>query len=150
MDKTCASGSRLEHRTQHATFHNPEECAHCRMYAKHLEDPVLVVTETYSEMFRDGVYHGKLLQEEEDYCLLKQYRDQLQRSQRRYEDSVLLKQKFRHQIALMEAELTFLKDQLMAVRMAYDDVTLVDGDLEAAEEGIMSGQVEVEPRSVIP
>lgn len=154
MNQTCASGSRLERKTQHTTFHNSEECVHCWMYAQHLEGPVLVVTETYSEMFRDGVYHGRLLQEEEDQRLLKQYRDQLQRSQRQYEDSVLMQQKFRHEIALMEAELTFLKDQLIAVQMAYDDVTMVDVDLEAAAEGMLrarrEGRVEMEPRFVLP
>jgi hypothetical protein len=114
------------------------------MYAKHLEGPVLVVpTETYSEMFRDGVYQGKLLQEEENHRLLKQYRDELQHWRRRYEDSILTQQKFQH-------EITLLKDRLMAVQMAYDDVTMVDAILE---EGVLSARreerVEVEPRFVL-
>lgn len=151
MNKPSASGSRLECKTEHVTFHNPEDCVYCRMYANHLEGPILVVTETYSEMFRDGVYQGRILQEEEDHHLLKQYCDELQRSQRRYEDSVLMQKKFQHEIALMEAELTLLKDQLMAIQMAYDDVTMMDGNLE---EGMLSARreerAEVAPTFVLP
>jgi len=147
MSKPGASGSRLERKIQHTTFHDPEECVQCRMYANHLDGPLLVVTEPYSDLFRDGEYQGRVLQEEEDSRLLKQYRHQLQHSQRQYEESVLMQERFRHR---MEAEVALLKDQLIAVQMAYDDVTLPEG---VGEVGIPSvqgeGPVEVEARFVL-
>jgi len=150
MSKPYASGSRLERKTQHTTLHDPEECAQCRMYANHLEGPLLVVTEPYSHLFQDGEYQGRVLQKEEDNHLLKQYRHQLQHSQRRYEQSVHMQEKLRHRIAMMDAEVALLKDQLLAVQMAYDDVTLPAG---VGEVGILSAQgegpVEVEARFVL-
>jgi hypothetical protein len=126
------------------------------MYAKHLEGQPLTGSKPSSETYQDGIREGKRLQEEQDYHLLMQYREQLHRSQRRYEDSVLMQERFRHEFELMEAELALLKDELMAVQMAYDDVTLYHGGSTEGrgEAGMSTTTVEpeeqVESRFVLP
>jgi len=142
--------------SKHTTVHDPDGCVHCRMYAKHLEGQHLTGSNPPSKTYQDAIREGMRLQEEQDYRLLMQYREQINRSQRRYEDSVLMQERFRQEFELMEAELASLKDELMAVQMAYDDVTMYyGGNTEPGEEEGMStttteAEAQVHGRFVLP
>lgn len=118
------------------TIHNPNGCIQCRIYSRHVEESTVscgpsesTQSARYSEgipnrTYQDGIRLGRRIQEEEDHHLLSRYREQIHWFHERYEDSLQQQSSYRHDLERMEAEVAILKDNISAMQVAYDDVTM--------------------------
>jgi len=116
------------------TLHHPRGCMHCRVYSKHVEESTAsfgpsMESPLYSEgipnrTYQDGIRLGRFLQEEEDHHLLSRYREEIHQFHERYEDSLLKQSRYRHELERTRGEIAALNDQLLAIQIAYDDVTM--------------------------
>jgi len=128
------------------TLHHPHGCMHCRVYGRHIDESspgLSPFTESSSHhaqgitrrTYEDGVRLGRRLQEEEDYHLLIRYREQFYGLHERHEDSLLTNARYRRELECMREEISFLKDQLVAIEIAYDDVITSVGNSSARQWG---------------
>lgn len=111
------------------TVHSLEECRDCHAYTKHVDqtfrsDPMRSEEGT----FKDGIALGRRLQLEDDSTYFSRYRGRLQIARKQEEELLLSQHRYRQRTESLEAEIGVLRDRLMAMQMAYDDVVgRVDG-----------------------
>ncbi|KAF8871301.1 hypothetical protein CPB84DRAFT_793353 [Gymnopilus junonius] len=132
----------------HSTCHHPEECKECASYEDHLafsalsfshsssdphshpssssppSSPTTSSTPPLASSFTDGILQGRLLQREEDDSVLSRYRSRLQHAQQRHTDALRVQTGYRAEMEIMQRELTAVKDRLMAVQIAYEDLAM--------------------------
>lgn len=124
------------------TLHHPHGCMHCRVYCRHIDEsspdlsPFTESSSHHSQgiphrTYENGIRLGRRLQEEEDYHLLIRYREQFYGLHERHENSLLTKARYRRELECMREEIAILKDQLMAIQIAYDDVITSVGNSSA-------------------
>lgn len=121
------------------TLHHPHGCMHCRVYIRHIDEsfpdfgPFRESAQGIPRRtYEDGICLGRRLQEEEDYCLLIRYQEQFHQLHERH-NSLLTKARYRRELECMQEEITLLKDQLMAIQIAYDDLNTSVGNSSARQ-----------------
>jgi len=130
------------------TLHHPHGCMHCRVYSRHIDEssPDLgSFTElpSFSEgiphlTYEDGIRLGRRLQEGDDYYLLSRYREQIHRLHDQHENALLTKARYRRELEYKQEEVALLRDELLAIQMAYDEVTASIGRSSARQQGTSS------------
>ena len=119
--------------SNYVTCHLPEECPECAHYEEHLEFSALSIpshhpsgppTQTATSSFAQGVATGRRLQREDDDHVISRYRSRLHYAQSRYAESVRGHASYRAENEFLRRELTAVKDRLLAVQMAYEDLAM--------------------------
>ncbi|PPQ70222.1 hypothetical protein CVT26_014476 [Gymnopilus dilepis] len=119
--------------SNYVTCHHPEECPECANYEEHLEFSALSIpthhpsgppTQPATSSFAQGVATGRHLQREDDDHVISRYRSRLHYAQSRYAESVRGHASYRAENELLRRELTAVKDRLLAVQMAYEDLAM--------------------------
>jgi hypothetical protein len=78
--------------------------------------------------FKDGIALGRRLQLEDDSIHFSRYRGRLQMARKQQEELHVSQHRYRERTKSLEAEIGVLRDRLMAMQMAYDDIVgRVDG-----------------------
>lgn len=117
----------------YSTCHHPEECPQCANYEEHLafsalsfssHTPSDPTSPPLASSFTHGVLAGRRLQREEDEELCSRYRSRLHYAQNRHTEALRVQTSHRAEIELLRRELTAVKDRLMAVQMAYEDLAM--------------------------
>ncbi|KAF8873012.1 hypothetical protein CPB84DRAFT_650909 [Gymnopilus junonius] len=132
----------------YSTCHHPEECKDCASYEDHLtfsalafshsssdphsdpssssspSNPTTSSTPPLASSFTHGILQGRFLQREEDDSLLSWYRSRLQHAQQRHTDALRVQTGYHAEMEIMQRELTAVKDRLMAVQIAYEDLAM--------------------------
>ncbi|KAF9522460.1 hypothetical protein CPB83DRAFT_112096 [Crepidotus variabilis] len=80
------------------------------------EEQLTSITDHYTEL-------GRKLGREENEGILFCYRNKLARARRKYDDEVLLKDRYHQESDLLRTQLADVKDQLLAVQVAYDELS---------------------------
>jgi hypothetical protein len=143
LDREIFEDENFANKSTKRTLHHPRGCMHCRVYSRHIDESASpdfgLFTESSSHhsqgiphrTYEDGIRLGRYLQEEEDYHLLVRYREQFHQLHERHENSLLTKARYRHKLECLQEEIALLKDQLVAIQIAYDDVTASVGNSSA-------------------
>lgn len=127
------------------TLHHPHGCTHCRVYSRHIDEspPDLgpsAESPSFSEeiphlTYEDGIRLGRRLQEGDDYYLLSRYREQLHQLHNQHENTLLTNSRYRREFEYMQEEVALLRDELLAIQIAYDEVTTSIGKSSAPPQG---------------
>lgn len=113
------------------TLHDLSDCDVCLMYAQHVELQQDSEIDNHGEFgpgeprtIADAIEHGRQLQREENAGLFSRYRGRLNSLQKRCDDDALQKTKAQAEAERLRVELEEMKDHLMALQMAYEEMTL--------------------------
>jgi hypothetical protein len=74
--------------------------------------------------FSEGVRLGRQLQRDDDNERLSRYKTRIRAQAVKYEEEVLLRQKYHKEMELLQSELFALKDELIAVHTVYEELAL--------------------------
>ena len=77
-----------------------------------------------SQAFMDGVHFGRRLQREEDRQTLSRYREDSYTFRVKYEEEVLLRERYRTEAEVSQEELSQIKCQLLAAQLVYEELAL--------------------------
>ncbi|CAA7261248.1 unnamed protein product [Cyclocybe aegerita] len=129
---------------QYDILHPPEECSQCGDYARHLlyhgsgfgaslEEAFFNQAE---DSFVEGVIEGRRLQREDDHVRLSRYHLRLDDMRQQRDEARLLQLRHNDEAELLKAELADVKDMLLAVQLAYEELSLdragVDGRVRSS------------------
>jgi hypothetical protein len=99
-----------------ALFHD-DSAAHHSHYEASIDNLCL-------HWFSEGVSFGRRLQGDEHDERLSRYKTRIRAQATRYEEEVLLRKRYREEMEFLQSEVFALKDQLLAVHTAYEELAL--------------------------
>ena len=107
------------------TLHDLADCDVCLMYAQHVElHPEDDAESNQPRTIAEAIEHGRRLQQAEDHEMMSRYRAKVGALQRKYDQEASLAAKFRDEAEALRVELEEVKDHLMALQMAYEELAV--------------------------
>lgn len=85
-----------------------------------------------SQTFLEGVRFGRRLQREEDRQILSKYRESSYALKSKYEEEIVLRERYRAEAEALQEEISHTKLQLMSLKLAFDELALSYAEIRSA------------------